>query len=127
MAEILVFDDAADILHLIEIVLKIHGHTPIPVGNKMDFDMELNKKLPDLIILDINLQNVDGRDICMLIKNTAHTNHIPVILMSANIVLLYTYKDYCADAILEKPFELKVLINTVDGLLKGAQDKLKRK
>ena len=43
----------------------------------------LEKNLPDLILLDLLLVNADGREVCKLLKLNNNTKHIPVILLSA--------------------------------------------
>ena len=62
--------------------------------------------LPDFVILDINVGNEDGREMCRQIKASAEFQLIPVIMISANDISLELYKDYGANDILKKPFLL---------------------
>jgi len=113
MANVLIFDDSTDILEMLHAMLKTYGHTPVTVCDKNVFVKELQQMHTDIILLDINLKNHDGREICHEIKNTETTKHIPVILMSANPKFLQTYKEYCADAIIDKPFEMDKMIQLI--------------
>ena len=72
-----------------------------------------DRDLPDLIILDINLNNKDGGDICARLKKNLRTRHIPIILISA-IMDLKQISQYCgADDYLIKPFNISELENKV--------------
>lgn len=68
---------------------------------------------PDVVLLDINVGDQDGREVCRKIKSQAEYNHIPVILISANHEALKFYVDYGANGILEKPFELIHLLRLI--------------
>ena len=65
---------------------------------------------PDLLILDIQLGEFDGRELCHYIKQERNLKHIPIIIASASSATkLHSSLDYGADAILQKPFELREL------------------
>ena len=57
---------------------------------------------PELVLLDINVGDQDGREMCKKIKSHAEYQHIPVILISANHDHLKSYSDYAANNIIEK-------------------------
>ena len=57
---------------------------------------------PELVLLDINVGDHDGREMCKKIKSHAEYQHIPVILISANHDHLKSYSDYAANNIIEK-------------------------
>jgi len=75
---------------------------------------------PDLILLDVNLPDINGFDVCRMIKNNPLTSHIPVLHISA------TYLDdeskvrglETADGYLTQPVEPPVLISTIKALLR---------
>lgn len=48
-----------------------------------DYIDTLDKDLPDIILLDILLNKADGREVCKKLKSNKKTEHIPVILLSA--------------------------------------------
>ena len=81
---------------------------------------------PSLVISDIMMPEMNGVDLCHVLKTEIQTSHIPVILITANI----THQMYLnsleggADAYLTKPFKPDVLISRVYNLLRS-RNKLK--
>ena len=112
MITILVVDDAEDILFLLKITLEKSGYSVRTATTKAAFLAWLESADPDLIILDVMLGEDNGRDICQEIKLT-NRKHIPIMLYSAVASNLADYKACEANDILEKPFELEVLLEKV--------------
>ncbi len=109
---ILVADDDPAILDAISLVLEDEGyqvHTT-PDGNKV---LSLNGQLPDLILLDIWMSGVDGRDICLHLKSQAKTRDIPIILISANRDTAEISAQVGADDYVCKPFDIDDLLSKV--------------
>jgi CheY-like chemotaxis protein len=75
----------------------------------------LNPNLPatDLFILDNRMPDVDGIDVCRHLKTQSTTAHVPVIMISAFRSLNTQAKKAGADHFLEKPFEMKQLLELV--------------
>jgi CheY-like chemotaxis protein len=76
----------------------------------------LNNKfdIPDLFLLDKQLSGVDGIDICRYLKEQKATSHLPVIMISANPNIGKLSEEAGADAYIEKPFEVKHLLEMVE-------------
>ena len=91
-------------------ILEMNGFATTTARNEKDLHYAMKKQLPDLLLMDINVDGADGREICQLIKTTEHTSHIPVVLMSSSANKLETFRKYQADDFLEKPFNLKDLV-----------------
>ena len=68
---------------------------------------------PDIYLPDKQLCGTDGLDICRFLKSQASTRHIPVIIISASIGMQQPIKNAGADAFIEKPFEIKQLLETI--------------
>ncbi len=117
MANILVVEDDVDLRGLYKAFLSFRGFFATTCGSKEEFINSIEQQHPDLIILDVNLSGADGREICREIKGNPKTEKIPVILISANSELLKTYKEYCADIALAKPFNIDDLITAINKLL----------
>src|SRR6188472_148990 len=100
---VLVVDDDKDVLDALASMLDAFGYRAIT-----DSGISVAKKLevirPDVILLDIMLSGLDGRDICKLLKNTQDTKDIPVILISANADAATSISSCGADDFLAKPF-----------------------
>jgi DNA-binding response OmpR family regulator len=106
--KIIICDDEKDFSQIVKRTLEGKGYEVIldPTGFMLD---NLNKDLPDLIILDINLCHRDGGDLCTKLKHEDHTKHIPVLLISA-IMDLKPISQFCgADDFLIKPFQISEL------------------
>jgi CheY-like chemotaxis protein len=117
--KIIVVDDQADMLRLIKPILSRNGYdvkTDLTGGILENLDTPL----PDLIILDINLQVNDGAEICKKLKTEAKTSAIPVILISSVLDLSKISKDCGAEAYLSKPFTATELIGKVQTIFQAA-------
>ena len=85
--------------------------------NGTDVQNILLNDRPDIIILDIALGGLDGRDICRNIKQDEKTRNIPVIMLSAHERLSKAYDDNFADGYIMKPFALAELLAEIQTLL----------
>ena len=78
-----------------------------------------DRKLPDLILLDLNLPGLSGRDVLEEIRNNQNINHIPVVILTtsdADEDILKTYK-LGANCYVTKPVGLKqfqTIVNTIE-------------
>lgn len=75
---------------------------------------------PDLIVSDINMPNMDGYELCKLVKSNKRTSHIPVILLTARVDDASRYKglDTGADDYITKPFDTEYLRLRITNILK---------
>lgn len=78
------------------------------------------KEVPDLIISDVMMPNMDGIEFCSQIKTNLKTSHIPFILLTARTSLIFKYEglESGADDYLNKPFNVKELELKVKNLVK---------
>jgi two-component system, OmpR family, phosphate regulon response regulator PhoB len=114
---IVIIDDNEEILETLSILFKMKSFR-VSVKKKMDnFLPDIQQLKPDLIILDKFLGWADGCALCRQLKAEHSLAHVPVIMFSAN----YKKNDECraagANAFLEKPFEMKLLLETIQSLL----------
>lgn len=120
MIRVLVADDDADILQIVEVVLALKGFEVKPVSRGEDILQEAAAFKPDVILLDVNLSGQDGMRICKELKSHLHGfRHIPVILFSAMYNLTEKLSECGADDFLAKPFDNDQL---VDIILKHAME-----
>ncbi|SHL81819.1 hybrid sensor histidine kinase/response regulator transcription factor [Flavobacterium xinjiangense] len=75
--------------------------------------------IPDIIICDLNLPEKNGFQICEILKKDLRTSHIPIIILTAsdNQDSYLKALESGADIFLTKPFNLKVLAQSIKGLL----------
>jgi signal transduction histidine kinase/ligand-binding sensor domain-containing protein/DNA-binding response OmpR family regulator len=79
------------------------------------------RELPDIVVSDIMMPEMDGITLCRKLKHNANTSHIPVVLLTAktNMESRFEGLDMGADAYIAKPFNLDELRKTLDNLLKN--------
>jgi DNA-binding response OmpR family regulator len=110
--KILVAEDDKDILFILDMILNDAGYKvePLPDGSSI-----INRKndWPDLFILDKDMPVIDGLAICKYLKLNNATKDIPIIMISAYHKLKSKAKKAGVDDFIEKPFELKSLLNVI--------------
>jgi len=114
MVRILAVDDNEDILEILRLILEDYGYEvkTITDGNLMFEEIKENR--PDLILLDIMLGNMDGRELCKALKSNKETQDIPIILVSASHNLSDRFMPTSAHIdFLAKPFDMMELLNKV--------------
>ncbi len=102
---IYIIDDEADILFSLSYWFTKTGYDVETFLNSKDLLDTLADKKPDLVLLDVNLNGEDGREICRHIKK-AYNLSIPVILFSANPANGENFKQCEAVDFINKPFSL---------------------
>lgn len=85
MKKILVVDDDIDILTLIKMTLTLHEYDTEVLSQWQTMDDLIEEFMPDIILLNVSFGGANGRDICRRLKSQRDTQHIPVILFSANL------------------------------------------
>lgn len=114
MKRILIVDDDVDLLASLKSFLTRKGYE-VTTTTSCDNGLQiLFSASPHLVLLDINVGDEDGREMCRKIKGNAESQHIPVILISANHQQLERYQDYGANEFLPKPFDSLKLLQTIE-------------
>jgi DNA-binding response OmpR family regulator/two-component sensor histidine kinase len=81
------------------------------------------EKNPDIIITDVMMPLMNGKELCKIIKSNIKTSHIPVVMITAlgGVEDKVEGLDVGADAYVEKPFSIEVLKATINNLLRTRQ------
>jgi DNA-binding response OmpR family regulator len=111
-ATIYLVDDDPSVRDIFRIILKGAGYEVVMFESGKDL-LKNAEDLPDLFILDQNLPDMNGLDICKGLKGNHKTKHIPVIIVSATPDLEIQIKEVCADDYLKKPLTKKDLLSTI--------------
>ena len=117
MAKILIVDDSDSLLEVLSFQIRRHGDEAVSFYSLENFVEKVQKHQPDVILMDILQQGIDGIDLCKGIKSTPATKHIPIILMSACSIMLSEYEKYNAEEIIEKPFDFPVVYEKINAVL----------
>jgi DNA-binding response OmpR family regulator len=82
-AKILVVDDEARNVRLMEALLLPRGYTVVKASNGAEALQQVQQERPDLVLLDVMMPVMDGFEACRRLKANAETRFIPVVLMTA--------------------------------------------
>ena len=83
MAKILIVDDDVETTALFENLIRSNGHEPVAVNSSLTAIEAIKAESPDLIFLDIMMPQVNGIELCKMIKATQAIKDIPVVMVSA--------------------------------------------
>lgn len=114
MKKILVVDDDTDILALVKMTLTLNGFDAEILSRWDGIDNSIKTYVPDLILLDVSLGGADGREICKRLKSQKDTQHIPIILFSANIEMEKSIENCNAQAFISKPYDMNYFLQTIN-------------
>jgi CheY-like chemotaxis protein len=116
MKTILVVEDERTIAEILSVVLQDEGfHVVIADNGKEGFE-RLAEDHPDLVLCDVMMPIVDGRDMVRAMAADPDYSSIPVVMMSA-ASLPPRAGDYSYAAFIRKPFDLDYLISTIHRVL----------
>jgi len=115
-ADILVVDDTRDNLRLLTKLLVEHGFYARPVSNGQKAILAIQDQLPDLILLDIMMPDMDGYAVCEVLKADERTRDIPVIFISALNETVDKVKAFSSGGVdfITKPFQPEEVLARVE-------------
>jgi len=125
---IAVVDDEPDILHLVDIHLKKAGYHTVLFQDAGTFIRSLDMHVPDLIILDLMLPDLDGFEVCRRLRQESAYAGMPIIILTAKGQEADKVQglELGADDYLTKPFSPRELVARVKAVLrrsgKGASE-----
>ncbi len=109
---ILIVDDEADIIELLEYNLTREGYSVYKALTGEEAVKIAREKEPELIVLDLMLPGIDGLEVCRILKRNPQTEKIPVIMLTAKSedIDIVSGLELGAVDYVTKPFSPKVLI-----------------
>ena len=104
---ILIVDDVSTNLVILSEMIKTAGYIPRPVISVKQAQAAIAQKIPQLILLDISMPEVDGFEFCTMLKSDVKTRDIPIIFISALDSVEDKIKGFKLGAVdyIAKPFE----------------------
>jgi YesN/AraC family two-component response regulator len=115
---LLFVDDHEDMRHYIKSSMEdmyiIHD-----ASNGLEGLEKARQLMPDIIVSDVMMPEMDGMEMCKRIKQDIHTCHLPVILLTAKISEDFTIEgfDAGADDYIAKPFNIRILQSRIKNIL----------
>ena len=127
-ARILVVDDEPNVLQLVEYNLKAAGYDVETAGDGFEAVKKARVLLPNLIILDLMLPELDGLEVCKLLRRDSKTASIPTILLTAKAEAMDRILglEFGPDDFVTKPFSPRELLLRVKRLLRHVQTSKER-
>ncbi len=120
-ARIMIVDDEQDIVIIIGKVLKKSGYQVMTASDGLECLKILETEMPDIILLDNIMPNMDGRTVLSRLKASKRTANIPVIMVTAitdQEYIAYAQKGGAAEYIV-KPFDYSVMLEKISQVLKA--------
>lgn len=121
--KILVVDDEPDALELVEFNLKGAGYDVVTASDGEEALTKARAVLPQLIVLDLMLPEVDGLEVCKMLRRDPNTSSIPIIMLTAKAAEIDRVLglELGADDYVTKPFSPRELVLRVKRLLRSGQ------
>lgn len=111
-------DDDKDLLLVTKSFLQRKGFDIAACSTWDEASTELKRFNPQLIIIDVFLEELDGFQICNKLKSSPFTRHIPILILSGYPRLAETaIYEFGADDFVSKPFEINELISKIHGII----------
>jgi CheY-like chemotaxis protein len=119
----LIVEDDPDTLALEKEILEDAGFIVLTANNGEDGIRFARERRPSVILLDLALPTASGFDVLKTLKSSPVTANIPVLLISAYVMLVDNCLARGASACVQKPFDIDDLVAQVKHALKMAVDR----
>jgi signal transduction histidine kinase/DNA-binding response OmpR family regulator len=120
--KVLIVEDNDDLLAFLKSTLSDDFMVYTAVDGEKAWEF-ISKQIPDLVVSDIMMPNMDGFELCKIMKSTYETSHIPIVLLTA----LSEKTDQLhglglgADDYLTKPFDMNLLIQRIKSIVRNRE------
>lgn len=114
--KILVVDDDEELVELITDVLESDGRFEVRVANNgFDAGMMVKDYRPDLIVLDVMLPDINGKEVCQRVRSDPNLEGVRIVCISGMVEddKIADLRQAGADDFLHKPFEVEELIRRI--------------
>lgn len=114
--EILLVDDDIDLVELLSKAFRDDGRFEVRVANNgFDAGMLVKEYRPDLIILDVMLPDINGREVCLRVRSDDSLEGVKIVCISGMVEddKIQQLREAGADDFVHKPFDVEYLIDRV--------------
>jgi len=118
--KVLVVEDNDDLLNFMKVALSNDFKVFSAVDGEKAWEF-ISKHMPDLVVSDIMMPNMNGFELCKLMKSTYETSHIPIVLLTAlsEITDQLHGLGLGADDYLTKPFDMNLLTQRIKSIIRN--------
>ena len=115
-------DDEPDVVELIGFNLRSRGYEVISASNGLEALLKTRRFHPDLVVLDVMMDGMDGLSVCEILRTQPGTRSMPVIIVTAAAGEMARLNSFSAGAtdFMTKPFSPQELVRKVGQLLEAA-------
>ena len=120
MAKILYIEDNLTNRLLVKRILMVEDHDVVEAENgTLGIEMA-QKELPDLILVDINMPDMDGYEVTAHLRKIQALDHVPIVALTANVLRGDRERSLEAgcDGYIQKPLDVDMLPSQVEALLR---------
>lgn len=117
--KILVVDDEPDVLRMLQVVLARRGHDVLTAPTGLEGLVTAQGERPDLILLDVMMEGMDGWEVLKLLKLDPATHDVPVVMLSARTEPRDKIRGLQEGAVdyVTKPFSVRELVHSIEAIL----------
>ena len=121
---ILVVDDEQDLLDLIEYNLRQEGYEVILAEDGQEGIQKAREHMPDLVLLDIMMPQMDGIEVCDRMREDPELSHIPIIFLTARSDEKTEIEglNKGADDFITKPISTSKLVSRIKAVLRRFEE-----
>ncbi len=121
---IMIIEDDLDTIELLKVILEMHGYEPLPALGAKAGLRRVHETRPDLILLDLMMDDMDGWTVLEILKADERVCDIPVVILSVKHQLenLRRAKAHAGQyaGYMVKPFNIRLLLDTIGEILADA-------
>lgn len=117
---ILLVDDDKDLIAALELKLKKEGFKVETASDGESGIKNIRLKVPDLLVLDVNMPGMSGMDVCKILRSENRTADVPIIMLTArdDEIDRVLGLEFGADDYITKPFNTRELVLRIKSVLK---------
>lgn len=119
--KILIVDDDASGLYMLSFLLRSHNYDVLEANNGLEGLKKAHELNPDAILLDIQMPEMNGFEVCTELKKEENMKDIPIILFTSYAMAGHKKKaiEAGADGYIEKPVNPDVFVSQVESIIKS--------
>lgn len=116
---VMVVDDSITIRKVTERILNRRGMEVILAKDGLDASAKLQERLPDIMLLDIEMPRMDGYEVATMVRNNEHMKHLPIIMITSRTGTKHKDKamEIGVNRYLGKPYQEDELIENITQVL----------